>query len=482
MTALTPSQSNSPFLPTNPASPMPNAQSPSNGPPSIYSNTTKAESSSPPPKLSRVSLNGKQYQIIIKRPGSNNTDLAPGVSQKFATLFGTTLKYGLAALCHQHNLKENDIKLKYVKIKKKLDGDLFLTYKDKDKNNKYKIKITNDLKIKGSDKDIVETQIAEEKPKDVNTAYKTFEKAIETFDTTATGGDATNNSIIGLYELTIDANCLSTSVKESYDPKNKIPSKPLRSNSNASQEKHSTTPGVAGEEKLEKKEDAVMDSSSKKEDAVIDSSSKSLESGTPDPSSSSSPSSPPVLPASSSSSSSSSPVASPTATRPSEEANPLKVSEEEKDFLKIPFSTTDSSKNPTWKEYLLKGTLGGEGTLPPDRKHIERTVKPTTFTKDEAKAIVIKIIKNESSNELTPKENVFLKRFLLQLLADKLSEKVKVSQENRIKTLLNWTITEFGWEFDATVLLDNNDQKVKIAIKLKTSQEVIAKQLKTIEK
>ncbi|NGX52657.1 MAG: hypothetical protein KR126chlam5_00960, partial [Candidatus Anoxychlamydiales bacterium] len=101
MTALTPSQSNIPFLPTNPASPMPNAQPPSNGPP-IYSNTTKAESSSPPPKLSRVSLNGKQYQIIIKRPGSNNTDLAPGVSQKFATLFGTTLKYGLAALCHQH--------------------------------------------------------------------------------------------------------------------------------------------------------------------------------------------------------------------------------------------------------------------------------------------------------------------------------------------------------------------------------------------
>ncbi|NGX32704.1 MAG: hypothetical protein K1060chlam4_00754, partial [Candidatus Anoxychlamydiales bacterium] len=135
--------------------------------PAASLDAAKIEPSRPDSKPARVSLNGKEYQIIIKRPGSDNNKLAPGVSQEFATLFGTTLKYGLAALCHQHNLNEKEIKLKYVKIKKKLDGELFLTYKDK--SNKYKIKITNALKIASSDKDEIKNKSPEEKRENVNT-------------------------------------------------------------------------------------------------------------------------------------------------------------------------------------------------------------------------------------------------------------------------------------------------------------------------
>ncbi|NGX49214.1 MAG: hypothetical protein K940chlam5_00810 [Candidatus Anoxychlamydiales bacterium] len=442
--------------------------------PASSQDAAKIEPSRPDSKPARVSLNGKEYQIIIKRPGSDNNKLAPGVSQKFATLFGTTLKYGLAALCHQHNLNETEIKLKYVKIKKKLDGDLFLTYKDK--NGKYKVRITNDLRVKRSDKDEIINNSPEEKRENVNTAYKTFERAIETFEAADTGGAATNNSIIGFYELNFDMNCLSKKVKEFYDPesKDKIPSKPLGSKSNKPPETVPSDETAKREIKKVNKDSTEVDGKREnpevKEDQAIEKDSEieedreeDVERGSASPAeieeeeraAAEKGSKKPSSKTSSSASSNSPPelAKAKKTTKPNELANPLEVSEEETDLSKIPFKSTDAYKNSSWKNYLLMGTLGAEGLLEVNRTSVERTVSPVEFTSEEAKKILEKIILAKPLNKASEedKEKVFLKRFLLHCLA---YQKYEANQarvqtiEEAIQSRLKWTIIEFNFKFE----------------------------------
>ncbi|KKK65852.1 hypothetical protein LCGC14_2969980, partial [marine sediment metagenome] len=70
--------------------------------------TQREPRSNPMPATITISKNGKAkvYEIIIKSHGEQK-NATSDVSQRFATLFGMTLQYGIAALLHQHDeLKE----------------------------------------------------------------------------------------------------------------------------------------------------------------------------------------------------------------------------------------------------------------------------------------------------------------------------------------------------------------------------------------
>jgi len=125
----------------------------------------------------------------------------------------------------------------------------------------------------------------------------------------------------------------------------------------------------------------------------------------------------------------------------------------------------------------LKGTLGGEGRLPSHRTRTPRDVKPASFSKDEAAAIVIKIIEKTAIDGFNNKEQVFLKRFLLQLLADNNSKK-KVEGDplkNCLKQRLDWTIAEFALKVksDVWTSLDNNKNIDEICTALEETLQKI---------
>ncbi len=381
---------NQPGLGLPPNQPLPIAAPTSvEQPKPLSQNPTSIEPRSEP-KPAIIELNGKKYEIIIKNHGRHQNP-SPGVSQKFATLFGMTLKYSIAALQYQHKLKK--IKLENIKIEKKVgeDGKLFLKYSDA--GQKYTLEITNDLEIsKTSDKEMVERW-----QKNANTAKKTYEAAIECLNSTELTSKEQAN-ITGLYELKVDDpdSLLSQNAKNYYD-KNKIEpksSKTLKSTKNKSlKEKNDGSDGSkinissSKDHPLQEKEDTNRSLNPKHTNSTVSTTSK--------------------------------------INAQNLEQESFKVTEEEKNLSNIPDrSINNDGENPNWKNYLLNGTLPKPNPIsqrklqlhqkPSDK--IQRSVEPVTFTIKEAKEILNKILNNKSSS-LTEKEKIFIKRIILLSLA-----------------------------------------------------------------
>ncbi|HEU63937.1 MAG: hypothetical protein KR126chlam4_00777 [Candidatus Anoxychlamydiales bacterium] len=399
--------------------------------------TQREPRSNPMPATITISKNGKAkvYEIIIKSHGEQK-NATSDVSQRFATLFGMTLQYGIAALLHQHDeLKEEDIKLKHVKIKKKAgdDGELFLRYKDKENGKKYKVQITDDLKIKGN---VDEGRIAKDtvSQRDLDTAYKTHEAAIEIIEKDLSYGSKENNQV-GNYTLKIP-NSLSRCAEEFLDKADNKHVKDLKSRGNDA----SSNGGIAKKIK-EKKAKEISDDDELGKSGRTSTKTK----GAKDANTEEKKASDPKL---------KSPVK---ADALDERLNPLTISKEENRISKIPdIRKEDLGLN--WKNYLLRGILTKPRNASKTLKR--RSVKPKEFEDEKAIEILSKFIKNEplsldSFNDDNG-EKVFLKRLLLLLNAYADKEGINEYDENTLKARFGWIATSSKLFFQVSQAAQDN--------------------------
>jgi len=377
------------------------------------------------PKHARVYFKGKEYIINVTLYGNSDNNPSPGLSQKFATLYGMTLQYGLAALMHQHNLKEEDINLKYVKIKKKTNNEIYLIYANPKKKQKYKVKIDNHLDItKTEDKE----KIINDSPdlKGLDTAYKTHEAAISCLEETGDLGDEKNNPI-GKHNLDIPSNeFFSPNAKAYYDPNNKetkFETKPLKSRTS----KKPTTTSPSPSKKSKTAEDTSESVDAVGDDQIVprgpasgDFKENEATEGSVDPKEAAAKAKKPRS----------------NKTSTTKELKALvkegaldeteELSKEESIIKNIPAYTRDDDAHGnrhSWIEYLLKGILtypaSGNNYDLRNNDLVEREINPLIFNKEEVKEILFKIFHQKASerDKLKETEKIFLKRFVLVIIA-----------------------------------------------------------------
>ncbi|NGX34836.1 MAG: hypothetical protein K1060chlam1_01193 [Candidatus Anoxychlamydiales bacterium] len=396
------------------------------------------------PKRPKLSFNDREYEVIIKHHGETK-DPSPDVSDQFTTLLSITLGYGIAALKHQHNLSEKDIKLKYITIKKKLNGDLFLTYKDKE--TKYKAQITNDLDINVEDKDRIGKTAIE---KAVDTAYKAHETAMKLLE-----GEivmtSNENSQIKTHELTIPAK-LSENAMKFLNQHENIIVKGLKSKSSASKPREDSKDEAKKPEQKTPPTEKHLSGNASSDEPIKDlDNNDENEPLEEDPQDTQLPSLSTTTTTTSSAAAASSASASEASKAllepPKEEdiEQPLQLTAKETDCLSgVRYEPTykpirnnqgideyvGGNPNSAFSMYLLKGLLAHKKGFYQGLKAILITppilstpFKPTEFSKEEIEKIFNEIINNTSLpkkaflTKFSNKDKIFLKRILLQFIA-----------------------------------------------------------------
>jgi len=409
--------------------------------------------SHPDPKPARVCFNNKEYIINVKLAGKDNNNPSPAQSQKFATLYGITLQYGLAALMYQHNLKEEDINLKYVKIKKKTNDNIYLIYANPKKEYRYKLKIDNHLDItKTEDKEKI-TQDAPDQ-KSLDTAYKTHQAAISCLkDQTTDIGDA-ENTPIGKYTIAIfSKEFLSQNVKTYYDPnskENKFYPKPLKSKASKNAATTAINENNDHSKSVEKSDKTGTSLPFSNSEAAAETNSTVIQK---DPKME---------------------LKALVKKDALEETENLSKEESESKAENIPSYTRDDDAQEnrhSWIEYLLNGILTSpaSGTNYHLRNNlVEREVNPLIFNKEKVKEILFNIFSLNIIN-LDKKDKIFLKRLLLIIIAEaKDREKDPKSETFDLKT-------ELKNIFDKFVKIDliNKDEKSQLEANLKENQNQV---------
>lgn len=352
-----------------------------------------------------ITFKGKTYALIAKRH-DDTIPINPSVSSSFATLIGTTLKYGIPALEAQGIIVKDLSELKiiqYVKQEGEKEEKVELQYRHKTKNGKIETKtveLTDELILNSKDeKDVCDILPPSDSCKDHkhtkvgDTAKKTYSKAFEILFNRAMG-DVRKPSPYELKPLSYD------DLPEAFRTKHP---------------KKDATPEKDDKPTDAKKADKPNKTDPKKEDptkpAVVDKLSKE---GLPE-----------ILK---------------TSDRPEKES--LSQTPEERTLDYIPELNNDElggdegkiwKNQPRWIHYLLNGYLRKDQPETDDAKKGDhqygRSVVPASFTKEEAVKILTTLrncrkrsIHGEGShvrlidfNEFPAKEQIFLKRLLVLL-------------------------------------------------------------------